>query len=157
MGVNSSAGVKFSIGPAVADTVDTVVEFAALSYTLVGEIESIGEFGDTVNPITFTSIDDERVRKFKGSRNAGTIALTLGRDTTDTGQIALRAALDTKFDYAIKIEHADRSSGSPSSNSIQYFPAKVMSFTDNISGVDDITRASVSLEINGKPLLVAAT
>lgn len=157
MAVFSSAGIKISIGPTVDPAVtNTTGEFAALSYTEVGEVESIGEFGDTSNTITFTPLSAARVNKLKGSRNAGGFTITMGRDTGDAGQVALRAAEKTKFDYAVKIEYSDASSGSPSQNSIQYFPAKVMSFTDNISGVDDITRASAQIEITGEPLTIVA-
>lgn len=156
MTVFSSAGIKVSIGPVADATVDSVGEFAALSYTQIGEVETIGEFGDTSNTIVFTGISDSRTTKVKGSRNAGGFTVTMARDTADAGQIALRAAEKTKFDYAVKIEYSDASAGSPSQNSIQYFRAKVMSLTDNIGGVDDITRASAQFEITSEPLTSAA-
>lgn len=156
MTVYSSAGIKISIGPVVDESVVDIGDFNVLSYTEIGEVESIGEFGDASNPITFTALADSRTTKVKGSRNAGGFTVTMGRDTGDAGQVALRAAEKTKFDYAIKVEYSDGSAGSPSQNSIQYFKAKIMSFVDNIAGVDDITRVTASVEITSEPLLVVA-
>jgi len=156
MTVYASAGVTISIGPVADESINDLGDFGNLSYTAIGEVESIGEFGDSSNPITFTALSDARVTKVKASRNAGGFTITMARDTQDAGQIALRAAEKTKFDYAVKVEYNDDSEGSPSQKSIQYFRAKIMSFTDNIAGVDDVTRASAQFEINSEPLLIAA-
>lgn len=152
MGVKTSAKAKLFIGAVADSNVDTVAEFEALSLQEVGLIETIGEFGDEANQITFTALNDRRVQKFKGSFDAGNVLLGLGRDLSDAGQAALKAAQALDFDYAIKIELNDGSSGSPSQNTTFYFRAQVMSFKTNIGSAEDITRASADLGINSEIL-----
>ncbi|TQE98653.1 MAG: hypothetical protein FKY71_12655, partial [Spiribacter salinus] len=77
MGISTAAGVTFGIGTTASidesSTSSAITDFQADTYSLVGEVESIGEFGDQINPVTFTALDDQRVRKFKGSRDSGSI------------------------------------------------------------------------------------
>lgn len=156
MGVNTSALSKLFIGDVADDTVDTEGEFEALNLLAVGEIEDMGDFGDVANGITFTSLDDRRVRKFKGSFDAGNIGLTLGRDASDVGQASIRAAQATDFDHAFKITLNDGSSGSPSSPTTFYFRGKVMSYTTNIGNTDSIVRSTVDIAINSAILEIDA-
>lgn len=96
MGVTTSAGTKIYIGTTAADpTTDTFVE--------LGSVSDIGEFGRVYSESTFTSLGDRNVQKFKGSRNDGNIQLQLGKDASDLGQQAARAALDVDADYNFKV------------------------------------------------------
>ena len=156
MGIDTAAGSKLFIGPVAASTVDTTGEFAALSYTAVGEIESLGEFGDQAQAITFTSLGDRRVRKFKGSYDAGILNVTVALDPADAGQAALKTALASDADYAIKVMLSDGSAGSPSQPTTFYFRAKVMSRSINVGSADNIVRASIGLGINSEIYEVAA-
>lgn len=156
MTVHTSAGSKIFIGGVAASTVDTQAEYEALSLVEIGEVEDLGEFGDSVSPITFTPLSTRRVNKFKGSFDAGNITLNLGRDVTNAGQLALRNALASDFDYAFKVTLNDAGAGSPGDTTKIYFRGKVMSFTTNVSNVDSITRASVSIAINSEILEVVA-
>ncbi len=65
---------------------DTTAEFAALTYTEIGLAETLGEFGDESNNVNFTALGDARVRKAKGARDAGTLALTVAHDPTDAAR-----------------------------------------------------------------------
>lgn len=146
----SAAGAKLYIGPAVTSDTDTQGEYEALSFTEVALVEDLGEFGDSSNPITFTALNDARVQKKKGSKDAGTISATLGRDSSDAGQAAIVAAEASPNDYAFKIELNDASEGSPSSNTVFYFRGQVMSYTTNIGSVDNIIRSTVNIGINSE-------
>lgn len=73
------------------------------AWTEVNEISNLGAFGDTSSAITFSSIADGRVRKMKGARDAGSIALTVGMDARDLGQLALSAAQTTSYYFAFKV------------------------------------------------------
>lgn len=156
MTVRTAAGSKLYIGPVAGSSVDTRGEFEALSYVEVGEIESIGDFGDQAAATNFTALGDRRVRKIKTTFDAGTIALTLGRDPTDTGQAALVAALAEDDDYAIKIELNDASQGSPSSPTTFYFRGQVQSYTTNIGNAENVVKASTNIAINSAIIEVAA-
>src|SRR5690349_44957 len=108
MAITTASGSKVYIGPTRTSATDTLAEFKALTpWVLIGEVESLGEFGDQANDISFSAVGDARVRHLKGARDAGTLALTCGRDPLDAGQVALRAAQKTKYEYAFKIVAAD--------------------------------------------------
>jgi hypothetical protein len=96
MGVSTSAGTKIYIGTTASDpTTDTYVE--------IGSVQSLPEFGRVYGEANFTSLGDRNVQKFKTSRNDGNVALVLGKDGADAGQIAVAAALDVDSDYNFKV------------------------------------------------------
>ncbi|MGE8149809.1 hypothetical protein ACQKP5_00980 [Pseudomonas vancouverensis] len=101
--LNTAAGCRFSIG--TKSGADTEALYKADVYVEVGEIEDLGEFGDTFSSVTFTSLRDGRVRKYKGTADAGDLTLTVGLDNGDAGQASLKVAHKdrTKGDYNIKI------------------------------------------------------
>lgn len=157
MAVSKTSGTKFYIGPVVdvnaiqaLSDVDAVAFFEAISggeWTEVEEIENYGEHGDTSDVASFASVSDRRMRKFKTTRDAGTMALTVGRDPLDDGQIALVAAEKTDFNYAFKIEYADARTDDYT-DSIDYFGGMVMSRPVNVGGVKDITKRTFSIGVN---------
>lgn len=139
----------------VLDTVDTPAEFAALTWIEVGEVEDMGEFGDESGEVNFSSVSDGRVRKLKGVRDAGSMALVVGRDPLDAGQIALTAAEQTKFNYGIKIQAADAPSDTYT-DTIYYFRGKVMSARENYGTVDNVVRTTFNIGIDSEIYTVLA-
>lgn len=138
MTVMTSAGSTLSIGAAPA-TIDSA-GFGAVSYTAVGEITDMGEFGKEYNLVTHNPIGNRQTKKFKGSFNNGSLQLQMGRDTADAGQTAMIAALESDNSYSIKVVLQD--------GTILYFTAKVMSYRTAIGSVDQITGATTTLEID---------
>jgi hypothetical protein len=161
MTVSTAAGVTFGIGTSASidesSAAAAITDFQNDSYTAAGEVENIGEFGDSVNPVNFTALADNRVRKFKGSRDAGTMTLTLGFDSADSGQDALQAAADddTQTDYNFRVVLNDGTSGG--SGTELYFYGKVMGSPVEVSSVDNIVRRSVQIGINSPIYQVDAT
>lgn len=96
MGVATAAGAKLYIGT-------TATVGSTDSYTEVGEVASLGEFGRTYAEVTWTPINSRGVQKFKGSYNDGSMAVGLGRDINDAGQAAMKTALDIDADYNFKV------------------------------------------------------
>ena len=96
MGVATAAGAKLYIGT-------TATVGSTDSYTEVGEVASLGEFGRTYAEVTWSPINSRGVQKFKGSYNDGNMAVGLGRDISDAGQAAMRVALDIDADYNFKV------------------------------------------------------
>lgn len=148
MPVNTAAGAVFSIGTkAQANDATT---YAADTYVSVGEVESIGEFGDEVSAATFTALANRRVRKFKGTYDAGDIQLTVGFDSGDAGQTALNTALkdEGSTDYNFKIEFED--------GDVFYFSGKVMSRRISAGSADEIVKANISIAIGTEVLEIPA-
>lgn len=122
----TSSLVKFYIGPVADDTVDSLVEFEALSYTEVGKVLDIGDLKDQSSEVTVDYLNTGRTEVYKGIKRAQNLACVFGYDKDDAGQAAIIAAEDAPHNYAFKIEHNDASEGSPSNNSVQYFRGQVL-------------------------------
>jgi len=154
MTVNTAAQSRVYIGTTA--NAQTLVNFQADTYTEVGEVEDLGEFGDEAEEITFTALADRRVRKFKGSFDAGTVTVQCGSDPANPGQLALIAALASDLDYNFKIELNDAVtlSGTPTT---LFFRGKVMSKRRNVGNVSNIVRQNFNVGINSAILEQTAT
>ena len=117
-------GTVFGISTTVpAASVDTIAEFEALSYTTVGGLRTLGEFGDESQLVKFEVIGDGRTRQLAGSKDAGVLECMCAFDYADAGQLAMIAAFDSGNEYAFKVEPDN----GVSSNSIFYFKGPVTS------------------------------
>ena len=148
--LNTAAGCLFSIGSKSGATTEALHK--ADTYVEVGEIEDLGEFGDTFSSVTFTSLRDGRVRKYKGTADAGDLTLTVGLDNGDLGQAKLKIAHKdrSKGDYNIKITLND---GDPTASPVVtpttfYMRGKVMNNTVAPGAADNVVRRNVTIGIN---------
>lgn len=149
--LNTAAGCRFSLGTKVA--AETQAEFVADTYVEVGEIEDLGEFGDTFANVNFTALADGRVRKYKGTADAGDLTLTLGLDNGDAGQAAVKKAHAdrSKGDYNIKITLNDgnpTATPTPIAPTTFYMRGKVMKNTVASGSADNVVRRNVTIGIN---------
>ena len=135
----TSAGTTLSIS-AAAPAAYTAAGFLALLWTEIGEVSDLGEFGRQYNLVTFNTLGNRRTVKRKGSFNDGTIAAQMARVPDDAGQTILTTAVDSDSSYAIKVVLQD--------GTIFYTTAQIMSYTTNVGNVDQITSATVNLEID---------
>jgi len=154
MTVNTAAQSRVFIG--TTGQANDVTDYEADSYIEVGEVEDLGEFGDTAEEVTFTALKDRRTRKFKGSFNAGTMTIICGSDPEDVGQDALLAAFLSDFDYNFKVTLNDNitPAGAPST---LFFSGKVMSKSRNVGQVNNVVRQTFMVGINTEILEVTAT
>lgn len=138
MSVDSSAGTTLKISASTPATFDAA-GYGALTYTNIGEITNLGEFGREYSLITHNPIANRGTVKRKGSFNEGTMALQLGLDKNDAGQILAKSASVSDDDYSFEIttQNGDK----------YYFQAQVMSFKIGLGEVNSITSASINLEI----------
>lgn len=143
----TASGTRFYIGAAATSTVDTIEEFEATSgWVEVGLVESLGEFGDQSNDVTFAAIGDSRMRHAKGARDAGTLQLTCAHDPLDSGQAAMEAAEATNNNYMFKVVLPDGPAGY--SDTILYFRGLVMSKRKNVGTNDNVVRNTYNIGIN---------
>lgn len=154
--ITTATGTRFYIGPSAASTVDTTGEFAALSYTEVGLVESYGEYGDDAADVTFSAVGDARVRHSKGARDAGTMALVVGHDPFDAGQLALIAAEATNNNFAFKIVLPDGPTTS-STDTVNYFRGLVKSKKLNVGANNNVIKRTFNIGINSPIYEIAAT
>ena len=152
----TATGAKLFIGPSVTAATDTALEYAALAWTEVGMIQTLGEYGDESSEVTFAVLGDGRIRKAKGARNAGTLAITTAHAADDTGQQAMIAAEATYNNYAFKIELPNKLN-STGTNEIQYFRGLVMSKRLNVGGNDTVVTDTYNVGVNSPIISVAPT
>lgn len=154
MAINSTAGSAVYIGTTLVPATDDATGYDADTYKEIGEIQSIGDFGDKAEETKFTAIADARVRKMKGARDAGDIQLEVGRDPFDVGQIALRAASLTNDAYNFKIVLND--AVGTDTPTVFYFRALVNGAANQLKGVNDVTLQTFELAITSDIVEVAA-
>lgn len=153
MSVEGSSGTRVYIGPVTAAATGSA--YAALTWVEIGSVETVGDIGDSAASVTFTGLAAARVRKFKGPRDAGDVAVVCGADPLDTGQIAAIAAEAAKFAYAFKVVLED-SADANDTDSVIYFHAKVMSKNRSIGGASDVLKRTFNLAIDTAPIEVAS-
>lgn len=148
--LNTAAGCRIAIGGKTG--ADTETKYKADTYVDIGEVEDLGEFGDTFSNVNFISLRDGRVRKYKGTADAGDLTLTVGLDNGDAGQKALKVAHKdrSKGDYNIKITLND---GDPDATPVInpttfYQRGKVMNNTVAPGSADNVVRRNVTIAIN---------
>lgn len=163
MTVNTASGTRVYIGttviPANMNNINdaaAIALFQADSYTEIGEIESVGDFGDESTAVNFASLADGRTRVYKGTRDAGNIDIVVGDDASDAGQLALTAAEATQFDYNIMVVNNDAITLG-GTDSIDFFYGKVMSKRKGVGDVNNIVRRTYTTHINSRIVTVAAT
>lgn len=147
MAVQTSAGSTLSISSSLPATYNEA-GFEALTYTVVGEITDLGEFGKEYVLVTHVALGNRKTRKFKGSYNNGSLQLQLGRDTSDAGQAALIAAQHEDDSYSFRVVLQDGASS--------YFTGKVMSYKTQVGSVDQVTAATCTVELDDDVVEVAA-
>lgn len=140
MSVMTSAGSTLSIATGSPATNDAT-GFNALTYTVVGEVTDIGEFGREYSESTHSPLGSRGVKKFKGSYNNGSLPLQMARDSTNAGQTAMKAALLSDADYSFRVTLQDLTK--------IYFVGKVMSYKNSVGSVDQITGSNCTIAISG--------
>lgn len=138
MTVRSTATTSLKISAGVPATFDAA-GYAALSYTTVGEVTNYGEFGREFQLVTHNPVATRGTQKLKGAFNEGAIALQLGLDTDDAGQILMKAAALSDSLYAFLI--------TPANGDKYYFQGLTMGFKVGLKDVNSITSATANIEI----------
>jgi len=138
MTVATSAGSKLRVS-AAAPAAFTASGYGDLTFTNIGEITDLGEFGREFALVTHNPIATRGTQKFKGSFNEGTMNLSLGLDNDDAGQVIMQDASLSDAPYSFELETQDGTK--------YFFQAMVMSFKVNVASVDSITTATCALEL----------
>lgn len=148
--VVSSVGTAVSVSANAPSTYNSS-GFAALTWSLVGELAELPAFGAEAALATHTPLKTGIVAKRRGSLNYGSVALTMAVSDDDTGQTVLQdaaeAAAGTDAQVSVKVVLVN--------GETQYFTAQVMSYKVNVGNADAITMAEVTLEIDNSVVKVA--
>lgn len=85
----------------------TATTAATDSFTQIGSLESIGQYGINFAEVTFEDLSLGEEFSYKGKRADGSIPIGLGWDVSDSGQAAMLAAVLAKDDYNFKVQYND--------------------------------------------------
>jgi hypothetical protein len=144
--INTAAGAKLLIATTPGIPAN-LAAYQALTWTEVGEVEDLGEFGDESDSVSFTALADARTRKMKGPRDAGTMAIVVGDDMLDDGQIAMEAAEATNINWPFQIQLNDAITVG-GDDSTHFFSGMVMSKRRNVGNVSNVVRRNFSVAVN---------
>ncbi|WP_416355558.1 hypothetical protein ACLNGM_15070 [Aureimonas phyllosphaerae] len=153
----ATAGSKVYIGaPLDLKTTDFVAaDFTSQTWVEIGALTSIGSVGDTNAEITANEIGLGRDVSAKGTANAGTMTLTANIDTSDTGQIALRAAQKSISNYAFRIVFPDApATGASPKGSQRLFVGLVMGVPENLGSANQFATVDATVKINSNVVQV---
>ena len=148
--VFTTLGTTLSLVAGVPETFNDA-GYADLTYTSVGEVGDLGEFGGTREVVTFTPVDTGIVAKRPGSIDYGQMSLQIARDAADTGQVALQSALDgAESGNVHSFKLLDRN------GDILYYTGIVSSFTYSAGSANTMFGGSCTIDLTSKPLAVEA-
>jgi len=156
MAIYATNGAKLYIG-GVKDMKSS--DFAASDFTTetwveIKETEGLGSVGDTAEIISVKSIAEQRVKKVKGSRDAGTMEVICGINAADPGQIAVITAERTIHNYAFRLVLNDAPQGGTASERL--FIAMVASTREQFDQADAVMKMNISLAVNSNIVRVDA-
>lgn len=156
MTIFATNGAKIYIGSTITVPAGDLnqASFAGQAWVEIGETENLGTFGDTSAEITFDSINANRTRRLKGTRNAGNLELVCGLDYADAGQLALIAAEKTPYDYAFRVVFNDAPPGGTPSERL--FAAKVASAAEALDTANNVMKLNATLWVNSNVVKVDA-
>lgn len=135
------AGLTLSVSAGVPASYDET-GFAALTYTAVGEVSSVGDRGQTYEDVTYTTLADRATKHLKGTSDQPETAIELVIDRSDAGQDLLKTASDSDDQYAFKIEYGN--------GEIDYFQALVYSFVTVGGDANTVRTGTVNVRLDAR-------
>ncbi|NPD14469.1 hypothetical protein HOY34_04550 [Xinfangfangia sp. D13-10-4-6] len=156
MGIYATNGAKLYIGGVISLPSGDLQQsdFTGETWVQIKETENLGTVGDTSAEIPFDSIDQNRTRRLKGTRNAGTMEVICGLDYSDPGQLALLAAEKERFDYAFRLVLNDAPPGGTPSE--RMFAAAVGSVAEAFDAANNVMKLNASLWVNSNSVKINA-
>lgn len=142
-------GVKVYISSAaIASTIDSEPEFAAETWTQIGFVGNLGEYGRVYETVPFQQIYDGRTYKLRGGSNDGGMQISVAQDLSDAGQALLKSASNaaTQDQWGFRIEYNDAPSsvGGPT---IVYMRGLPMSFRTTLGSTNTVIMATSTIEL----------
>lgn len=148
MTLQTGAGASMALSAAAPATQDAA-GYAALSYTVVSNVEKLGPIGPSFTKTEFTGLDGIK-QKLKGSADYGSLSPSIAIDSDDAGQALLKTAgLDeTNKLYSARFTLQDGTKF--------YAQVRVFGWAPDVSGADPVVMVNPPVEICVKPVEVAA-
>lgn len=129
--VQIAAGTLLAIGT-------TATTASSDSYTTIGSLSTVPETGDEYDDVAFESLSTAEYVHNTGAKNVPSSTTGIGRDLTDAGQIAVRAANGVNSYYNFRLTYPD--------GTIDYYKAKVQGYRTAPGGLTGNIMASIKLQ-----------
>jgi len=142
MAKHTSAGTLLSVSAATPASYDAA-GFAALTFTRVGELESVGELAMRRNTGEFSNLSTGNTTVIKGNRQAITFSVVCALDEDDAGQALMMASEASHDLYSFRVT---RSNGAR-----DYFVGTVVSAGIQFGGDTDVVKAPYDIGIQSVP------
>lgn len=146
MALQTSTGVRYYISAALPATNDKL-GYDALTWTEVGEVESLSTYGATQTEVNFTNLADGILKKFKGTTNYGSMTVGMGYDETDAGQLLLEAASGGAANLTVHSHKVVYPGGR-----VDAFQGYVFGYDKTPGSIDNVIMSSSTIGINTKPI-----
>ncbi len=153
---NTQKDVKFFICTTPQPSDLDQAAFEALTWVEVKSVGKVGETGLSTNIVTYDTLDTDVTQKGKGVSNAGDPDVEVARIYNDPGQVALRNAAKTNFNYAFKLERNDAPDAT-FTNRIEYNRGLVTGPKRPNGGVEDFDLEIFSLGLQQREVVVEPT
>lgn len=127
-----------------------------VTWTEIGNVESIGSFGDSAEVVKFENLASGRYDKLKGTSDAGKLDLSCAHDPSDAGQAQLATAATSTLMRAFKVVLPDQLT-TGGTGSTYYMRGLVMNAQTKVGKASEVITIDYSTEINTNVLLVPAT
>lgn len=144
MAHQTASGTVLGISLA-APAAHTIAAFDALTFTTVGELTEVGEFGKEWAVVTHNPLSSRGTKKGKGTFNNGVLSPSLALDNDDAGQEAMITARESVGNAYFMIQLQD--------GTIYYLSGIVVSFKSGIRNGDSVVDAKATIEIQDSEIL----
>lgn len=151
--MSTNAGGKLFICVTPKPTNLSQAAYEALTWVEIGGVGTLPESGINTNLVSYPTINQDVTQKGKGASDAGDGTIEVRRIATDPGQVALRAAALTKFDYAFKREIPD-APDELHSNTIYYNRGIVTGPLHSGGGLEDFVLETFQVGFNQREIVV---
>jgi len=127
--------------------------FEGLTWVEIGNVVTMPGFGVTDNIKVQDYINAPLSQQSKGFKKASDASVVVGSLQTDPGQVELRAAAATKYNYALKLEQSD-APDSAHTNTIRYSRGVIGGPDFPGGGGEDYDNETFQIALNQIPIVV---
>lgn len=154
--IQSLSGATISLSATRPASFDAAgYQATGIAWTDIGEVDNYGNHGMTATITEFTAVDTAIVQKIKGSKNYGTMSLSMGYVPGDAGQTLLEAAAESSNRYSAKIQYP--AGDGETTGEVHYLDVLVAKKENQDGSVNDVRKLAADLAICKKPVVVDAT
>ena len=141
------AGATISVSAGTPATYDSA-GFAALTFTAVGELVSLGDRGRTYTDVSYTTLADRGTAHLKGSYDEPETPFEIGADRDDAGQVIMKAASTSDSAHAFKVAY--------SNGEVDYFQGLVFSYVTGGGDANTIRMVTANIRIDRQGVVEVA-